>query len=366
MMILCRLGSLNSIEQLRSSRPLCQFLGESMPSADSVGRIFDLIDPDSVRKAIGDIFNRLKRNKVFRAPWHGLVVLVIDGHESHATYRRHCDGCLERKIKHGDGERIQYYHRNVTAQLVFEGIRFLLDAESQLLGEGELACSKRLLDRVIRRYSRAFDVVAMDALYAKSTIFKKILGHKKHAIAVLKDDRSFTMRVANSVIAEEPATCSFERNGTKIHCWDFSRDWLPIGRPARIVMTQEVQPPIQRQVNGKQDEQTPPSFWCWITTLPANYVSTKAVVEIGHSRWCIENEGFNELANHWHANHVYRHAATAILNFWLMSMLAYNVFRAFFQRNLRAAVRKGKTMLYFARMISSELYAGLMPHGVPP
>ena len=31
---------------------------------------------------------------------HGIGIVVLDGHESRASYRRHCPGCLERTINH--------------------------------------------------------------------------------------------------------------------------------------------------------------------------------------------------------------------------------------------------------------------------
>ena len=74
----------------------------------------------------------------------------------------------------------------------------------------------------------------------------------------------------------------------------------------------------------------------------ADSARTEVVVRIGHSRWSIENEGFNELVNHWCADQVYRHESVAILNSWLMIMIASNIFRIFFLRNLKAAIRKAK------------------------
>lgn len=362
-MFLCRLGSLNSMEQLKESAQLRRFLGNTAPSADSVGRIFDLIDPFSIRKVIRQIYDRLKRNKVLKTPRHGLIALIVDGHESHATYRRHCDGCLERTKMHGDEARIQYYHRNVTAQLVFEGFKFLLDAETQLPGEGELACGMRLLDRILKEYPRAFHVAVMDALYAKDPIFEKLVQHNKHFIVVLKRNRPAVFRSASMVVAEQPSK-SIELLGRTIEYWDFP-SFLSCVPFVRCIATRESQIGIRRQLDGNY-EVPPPSSWYWLTSLSAEHATARDLIDIAHSRWCIENEGFNELANHWHANHVYKHAANAILNFWLMSMLAYNLFRAFFRRNLNKAARAGKTMLYFARQVASELHFNPASTGVPP
>ena len=74
-------------------------------------------------------------------------------------------------------------------------------------------------------------------------------------------------------------------------------------------------------------------------------------------RWDIENHGFNELVNDWHADHVYRHDPRAIECFLLMAFLAYDVFHAFFALNLKPEVRRRKTMAYWIRLIASEIHA---------
>jgi DNA polymerase III delta prime subunit len=68
---------------------------------------------------------------------HGRGVAVLDGHESHASYLRHCRRCLQRTIHGEKGDRIQYYHRQVTLMLLAgapphrQAVRLLLDHEPQ-------------------------------------------------------------------------------------------------------------------------------------------------------------------------------------------------------------------------------------------
>jgi hypothetical protein len=100
--------------------------------------------------------------------------------------------------------------------------------------------------------------------------------------------------------------------------------------------------------------------WYWVTTLPTKHASTGAVVRIGHARWGIENEGFNELVNQYHADHVYRHEPTAMLVFWLLTQLSLNVFTAFFRRNLKPAARAAVSMLHVSRLMLAELYLPLV------
>ena len=88
-----RLGSLNALELTAQSSFFRRWLGEALCSADSVGRIVGLMEPSGIRAAIHSVYSQLKRNKAL-PDQNGLGIAVLDGHESHASYRRHCsDGC---------------------------------------------------------------------------------------------------------------------------------------------------------------------------------------------------------------------------------------------------------------------------------
>jgi predicted transposase YbfD/YdcC len=358
-MSLSRIGSLNALEKLKTNGVFKKMFGKDLPSADTIGRVFALINSDTLRLVNQRIYHVLKRNKALIVPSHGLVTLVIDGHESHSTYKRHCDGCLERKVGNDDNKCIQYYHRNVTASLVFQNCTLLLDAETQRLGEDEVACATRLFERVVVDYPRAFDVVAADALYARSGFFNNIIKHNKDIITVLKDNRRDLLQDADSLFAIEESNLTFFSGDTKVQAWDIGQflSWPKVIKPLRVIKTQEIKKSIRRQINGELEEQ-PVTSWMWVTTLSKHRAHTQAAIEIGHSRWEIENQCFNELANHFHADHVYRHESTAILNFWLIILIAYNLFRTFYLRNLKPAFRKNYNMLHVSRLILSQLYDG--------
>src|SRR5512135_3055856 len=112
-----RLGSLNALVESAGSCFWKKWLGTEMPSADSAGRVYAQVDRDALRQGLHHIYARLKRNKVLGGI-AGLTIAVLDGHETHASYLRHCPGCLKRTIHTLEGDRIQYYHRNVTLMLL--------------------------------------------------------------------------------------------------------------------------------------------------------------------------------------------------------------------------------------------------------
>ena len=119
MLFWARLGSLNALETLASAPFWKKWLGHEVPSADTIGRVYDALEADALRQAIHHVYERVKRNKALGGIG-GLGVAIIDGHESHASYRRCCGGCLQRTLQRRDSEQVQYYHRQVTLLLLAE------------------------------------------------------------------------------------------------------------------------------------------------------------------------------------------------------------------------------------------------------
>lgn len=361
-----RLGSLNALELTAHSRFFCRWLGQSVCSADSVGRVSALMDAEGLRQGIHHVYEQLKRNKAL--PDHqGIGIVVLDGHESHASYRQHCAGCLERTIhgKDGKADRTQFYHRQVTVMLLpnarpgCEPVRLLLDHEPQRVEEGEVATALRVLERVIGSYPRAFDLVLADALYATAPFFNFLLERGKHALVVLKDERRNLYQDAAGLFTHVLPQEGIFRS-RKCCWWDFPDlcTWPEVKTPVRVIRSLETYS-VHRQLHDKDEVKI--SDWIWVTTLPGQPVSTQRAVAFGHQRWDIENHGFNELVNGWHADHIFKHAPNAIECFLLIAFLAFNLFHAFFVRNLKPQIRQGRTQLFWSQFMAAEIYAGSNP-----
>ena len=359
-----RMGSLNALELVAHSSFFQRWIGQSVCSADSIGRVNALMNAAGLRQGIHHIYDRLKRNKAL--PDHlGIGVAVLDGHESHTSYLRHCAGCLERTIHTGNTDRTQFYHRQVTLMLLpgarpgCEPIRLLLDLEPQRAGEDEVATALRLLVRVIASYPRAFDLVLADALYATAPFFNFLLARGKHVLTVLKDDRRNLYQDAAALFASVPPKSGSFRNRPCLW-WDLPDllTWPQVNTPVRVIRSLETYS-VKRQLDGKEDLRT--SDWIWVTTLHVQPVSTERAVGFGHQRWDIENHGFNELVTGWHADHIYKHDPNAIECFLLIAFLACNIFHAFFALNLKPEIRKNRTQVFWSRFMAAEIYAGINP-----
>jgi len=351
-----RLGSLNALETVQRDGAWKRWLGREAGSVDTLGRVYATLSREELRAGLHHVYVRLKRNKALPA-LRGWGIAILDGHESHATYGRHCSGCLRRTVHLESGDRVQFYHRQVTLMLVSGSLRLLLDLEPQRPGEDEVATALRLLRRVLGAYPRAFQVVLADGLYAQAPFLNFLLAHGKHAVVVLKDERRDLYQDACGLFR-----LMTPQNGRyrSRHClwWDVSglTSWPQVTEPVRVVRSQETDP-VRRAESGETTTQT--REWIWVTTLPSAVVPTASVVHWGHARWDIENYGFNELVHGWHADHIYKHDPNAVESFLLTVFLAYNLFHAWLTRNLQPSVQRGRTQVFWARLMAAEIYGAV-------
>lgn len=366
--VAARIGSLNGIEDAlgakgASGKRWHQWMGGDLPSADRLGEVAALLNLDEIRAALLNHHRRRKRNKTLPSLPGGLRVLIFDGHEMWTSYRQCCEGALSREVQCKDEIRTQYYLRYVAAYLMGAKGRILLDLEMLRPGEGEIATAERLFVRLLKNCPRAFNVVAGDALYLDPHLCKLILESNKDFIAVLKnEDRTLIQDFRGLLELDGDPPLHFEYNAKHCRCHDIEgfTSWTQFGQSVRIVRSVETST-LRRQLT-KEDEELS-SEWLWATSLPEAKASTYTVVRIGHGRWSIENQGFNELVHQWHADHVYHlntHAITAIL---LVLFVAYDIFHVWLERGLKPALRKQHTAKYFSRQIQAEFYAVLLRPG---
>ena len=357
-LFLTRLGSLNALRDVSGCRFWRTWLKAHLPSADTLGRVAAGLNTERLRFALHHVYDRLKRNKALPLNL-GRAVAVIDGHESFCSYDRHCSRCLERIVHTASGDRLQYYHRYVALMLLpgplggGHPLRLLLDLEMQLPGEDEVATARRLLERVLKSYPRAFDLLLADALYAVAPFINFLVAHRKHALIVLKDDRRHLYQDVARRFETVPPQAG-RRGHRRCLWWDFKDlgSWPEVGVPLRVVRSLETFR-VRRQRDHQTETRT--SDWIWVTTLDALDATTERVVAWGHQRWDVENHGYNDLVHGWHADHVYKHDPTALEVCLLLTLLAFNLFFAFFLRNLKLRFKRRRSVAYWARQVANTL-----------
>ena len=191
-----------------------------------------------------------------------------------------------------------------------------------------------------------------------------MLAHRKHALVVLKDERRNLYQDAAGLFESVPPVPGTFRT-RDCQWWDLADlvSWPEVKVPVRVIRSLETYS-VRRQLDKKDEPQT--SDWVWVTTLPPAQVPVKRAVAFGHQRWDIENHGFNELVEGWHADHVLKHDTAAIECFLLMTFLAFILFHALLYLNVKPALRQGKSKQFWARVMAAEIYRDFIPSALSP
>jgi len=352
-----RRGSLNGLEpDLRIPARLQGIVGAQPPSVDSIGRIYDVMDSQPVRRLLGDIAHQLKRNKVL-SPCEDWYVAAVDGHEFFSSRKRCCPQCQTRILTVDGSPVTEYYHQGVVCHLIGQDLALVLDVELLRPGEGEETAAKRLLERVFTHYPRFFDVVVGDALYFDAPFINFCLDHHKHVIVTAKGENRLLVQDAAGLFAQqEPGRWVDAKDRRTVQFWDEEgfTSCEGVKPPLRFLRTVEAQRKRQR-VAGEWQETEETTTWSWATTLTKAQLSTRGLWRCGHARWDIENDCFNTLAAHWGLDHCFKHTAVAIVNFLLTSFIAYALLQGFWLRNLKPALRAGLTLIGLARELDRGL-----------
>ncbi len=259
LMFVGQFGSLNGLAHSRSSPFWSRRLGQRLPSADTLGRVVSGVDPERIRVLLRDSYTRLKASKALPTPTHGLMALVVDGHESTSSDRRCCTGCLERQIDAGGGaKKTQYYHRYVGGFLVGKNAEHWLDIEPQRAGEDEVAAAKRLVERIHRYLPRCFDVVVADGLYGQAPFIRAVLALGKDVIAVLeREERHLTREVRE--LCDQVDGCVRPGETGSERTWDFEDLTLGEGEGVPVRVVRRIEKTIVRRQRTGQEEETPTS-----------------------------------------------------------------------------------------------------------
>jgi hypothetical protein len=298
--------------------------------------VSEFLSLEALREHLYAVARRAKANKVLEPhKMGGYHVLALDANELFASRSRCCEGCCARKVKvaAADGqitEVIEYYHRAVFAHLV--GSDLLLDLEPIRPGEEECAAALRLLGRLRRCLGvRFFDVVSVDAWYTKTPFLQAVQKLGWEYVAVLKQSDYEAYKEADALRPVHPQTV-FTDKGREVQLREVCQ--VPLTQQAdlivRVVLSDEQWQ--ERQRRGKVwHQQSKRSHWRWVVSSGLDHLAAKAIWQMGHGRWAIENKAFNLLTRTYHLSHCFHHHPVAIVARLLLTLLAVNVTTLFYR-----------------------------------
>lgn len=366
-LFLLRLPSFNRLEEELQEKPLQRLIPPSLgplPSADTLGYALERFDTERLERNLVDLNRKLKRNKVYRsAGLGGRLVAAMDGVELFHSQSRSCEQCLTRKVtKEVQGQKVkvtEYYHRAVFCQLVGVNPKAVLGLELLQPGEGEYTAALRLFARLMTWYGPYFQILVVDALYAKAPFINLVLGAGIHIVVRLKDQRMEILKDAQGLFGHRPADLEDVAEGGKVKYWAWDEEgfesWAGLQKPLRVVKLVKQQ--RHRVRRGKQWQEEVEWREVWLaTSLPKEELSPLAVGEIYHWRWGIENNGFRDLKTNWHMDHAFVHQPRALYALLLILALVFTLFYAFVYRNLRRFWEKGWSVSWVMREFSESYF----------
>jgi hypothetical protein len=310
-------------------------------SHDTFGYASNRMNPEGLRRAARFINRQLKRGKAFEASkMHGLLVVSLDANEQFCSDHRCCEDCLTREVTCKDAQgnavkKIQYYHKQVYAQLSGPRLSVILEVEPMRPGEEECATALRLLRRMRQTYGpRFFDVVVVDSWYCNGPFLQTVVRELGWpVVAVLKQERYEIYQEALALTRGQPTQVvqrGEEPNARRVEIWDIPSLRLSDSYtdPVRVVRVRERWTERTRQ--GKQwktvaKEQT----WMWVVAGQLEGYDGAAIRDFGHLRWRIENNAFGQLTQHWHLTHCAHHKPVAVLTLLWIKIIAFTLFHAF-------------------------------------
>ena len=306
---------------------------------DAVAYFTERLDPGPTRRAHAAVLRRAKRNKAFDdTTW---IVVVLDGTGGARCRAAPCPLC--HPSYDSEGEVVSYFHR--LSLLTIVAGDWVLPADGELYGPGdsEVTTSARLLQRAVGHLGRRFaDCVVLDAEYAGAPFLHLVGELGLPVVARLKDNLPELSNAARARFEGQPPITTVVENGERIELWD-ADDFEPWGDlnwlSVRVLRYR------QYHRNGKVTEAY------WLTNLSPRRAGSRILFRLCKSRWCIENQGFNDAKNRYGLEHMAHHHPNSLLIDLLLLCLALTLERLYRLRYLRRGHHAPYTAVAFCRLL---------------
>src|SRR5262245_29740054 len=308
-----------------------------VPSDTQMREILDGVEVEALRSLFPQLWE-----KVRRAGWGGRFTTIVpsgqhqgryytvalDGSEYFRSTKVQCPHCLRQPDAKG---RVHYSHLIVGATVVRAGSHQVLPLDVEEVRNAtvestpqycELTASKRLITRLRQEHPQMALIVVGDDLYAHVPFVELLQQLRQHYVLVAKPSSHPTL-VAAVAAAEgtEQSQRGQWREGSgarqRTYTYRLARQ-VPLALESAIrVNYVEV---WEHAAGGELLYHN-----SWITDLDVATANVAVVVQIGRTRWKIENEQFNVHKNHgYELAHNYGHGQqTLSMVFYLLNLLAY-------------------------------------------
>ena len=308
-----------------------------IPSDTQMREILDGVEPESLRGVLPQLWEKMRR-----AGWGGrftttlpsgehqgtYYTVALDGSEYFRSTQVQCPHCLRQTDPQG---RVHYSHKIVGATVVRAGSHQVvpLDVEEvrnataeSVPQDCELTAGKRLITRMRQEHPQMALIMIGDDLYSHVPFVEQLQELRQHYVLVAKPSSHPTLMVAVAAAegTEQSQTGQWtEGSGARQRTYTYRRvRQVSLALESTVRVTY-----VEVGEHGAKGELLYHNSW--ITDLDVDAANIAVVVQIGRTRWKIENEQFNVHKNHgYELTHNYGHGQqTLSMVFYLLNLLAY-------------------------------------------
>lgn len=304
-----------------------------LPSDSAMREGIDGINPDDIQECFKIPHQQLVE--------HGIMdeykvlgsyqAILFDGTQHYCTAKTPCSHCLKKEYRNKKGKitKTTYSHQALATVMAHPNHKevFPIANEAIVKQDGsekndcELNASKRLIPKVRRMLPIAdYDLIGVfDGLYPNGPHIKLLAEYQMRYIIGIRD---------GYVLVQVAALKA--KNALKTKQWHGLKRKKGIARWHNdLILNGQHQEISTNYFEYEEfDESGKRTFYnSWITDIPITEENIKELVQVGRSRWKIENETFNTLKNQgYNLEHSYGHGEQFLAtNFMMLTFLAFLV-----------------------------------------
>jgi hypothetical protein len=300
---------------------------DRIPSDNGLRDILDQLSAADLNKGFHRVLPFLEEHESINPYryWNGHYIISVDGVQHQCSNKVKCPHCLERHHRNGT---ISYSHSMLSGALVCPGQRqvFVVENEPILKQDGDTKndCERNAAKRFFKHQasvniSRSI-VYVLDALYACAPIVKLITKSSakwKYIINAKEAGSKYLFEQFDDLNAK--GKVNWKTNRRKLGNYELGyANNLALNKSNKDVHVNMLYCKV-KEAGGKE------VIFSYLTNIELHGSNLMAVLEMGRSRWKIENEVFNTLKNQeYNYGHNYGHGKSHLAtNFAYLMMLAF-------------------------------------------
>jgi hypothetical protein len=308
-----------------------------IPSDTQKREILDGVKPEALRGVLPQLWE-----KVRRAGWRGRFTTTLPSGEQQGTYytvaldgseyfrstKIQCPHCLRQTDPQG---RVHSCHKIVGATVVRAGSHQVLPLDGEEVRNAtvesapqdcELTAGKRLITRLRQEHPQMALIMIGDDLYSHVPFVEQLQQLRQHFVLGAKPSSHPTLLAAVTTAegTDQNQTGQWiEGSGARQRTYTYRLvPQMPLSLESAVRVTY-----VEVWEHNAKGELLYHNSW--ITDLDVDPTNVAVVVQIGRTRWKIENEQFNVHKNHgYDLTHNYGHGQQHLsMVFYLLNLLAY-------------------------------------------